>query len=276
MRYIIWAFILFAAAACSAHVRTVRLSVHATQAVSVAPIELERGGSKLTAVGSYKVGKYKDRDLRVLQKMLEKTIPVRGSPEDTFQIHLVMRRILIAHSNNDGAAIACVAWALTSPGGELIFDEQFYAARVAPPLSVNGIKNRIHEAITKRVHDRAQEVASGLPFSPPPEDTYDEYERAASRVPNRFKSEIPTILGGYDKWGGQVGIWRTVSGSSGEGFAQPSDHINWYRRLGIPAPADMVAPVTQPAPPPEAPPSTTLPPDDPPPPPPGYPVPTVP
>jgi hypothetical protein len=248
---------------CSARAKTVTLNVRATHPVSVAPIEMEPGATKLVAVGTYKVGKYKSKDLRVLQKMLDRTIPMRGAPEQSFRVHLVVRSFLIVHSNEKGAGLACVAWALTNPQQELVFDEQFYAARDSPPLSVSGIKTRIHEGITKRVHQRAQDVASERPLGSPPEDTYDDFERAASRVPNRFKSELPTIFGGYDKWGNQTGIWRTVSGESGEEFARRCDDIDWYTRLGIarppnaPKPAPPEAPAPGPAPPSGYPPETS-------------------
>lgn len=230
------ALLAFTAFGCSARVKTVTLNVQGTHPVSIAPIEMEPGATKLVAVGTYKVGKYKSKDLRVLQTMLDRTIPMRGAPEESFRVHLVVRSFLIVHSNEKGAGLACVAWALTNPHQELVFDEQFYAARASPPLSVTGIKNRIHEGITKRVHQRAQDVASGRPLGSPPEDTYDDFERAASRVPNQFKSELPTIFGGYDQWGNQTGIWRTVGGQSGEESARRCDRIDWYRRLGIARP----------------------------------------
>jgi len=236
------ALLAFTAFGCSARAKTVTLNVQATQPVSVSPLEMDPGAAQLVAVGSYKVGKYKSKDLGTLQTMLERTIPMRGAPEESFRIHLVVRSFLIVHSNEKGAGLACIAWALTNPEQELVFDEQFYAARASPPLSVSGIKNRMHEGITKRVHQRAQDVLSGRPLGSPPEDTYDDFERAASRVPDRFKSELPTIFGGYDQWGNQTGIWRTVAGQSGEESARRCDRIDWYARLGIARPPDAPEP----------------------------------
>lgn len=236
------ALVAFIVLGCSARAKPVTLNVEATHPVTIAPIEMEPGASKLVAVGTYKVGKYEPKDLSVLQTMLESTIPIRGAPDQSFRVHLVVRSFLIVHSNEKGAGLACIAGALTNPQQELVFDEQFYAARDSPPLSVTGIKNRIHEGITKRVHQRAQDVASGRPLGSPPEDTYDDFERAASRVPNQFKSELPTIFGGYDQWGNQTGIWRTVGGQSGEESARRGDAIDWYGRLGIVRPPDAPEP----------------------------------
>lgn len=255
--------LLLTVAGCAARSKTVTLDVHATHPVSVAPVAMEPGATKLVAVGTYKVGEYKAEDLRVLENMLNETTPIRGTPQDSFRVHLVVRSFLIVHSNQKGAGLACIAWALTDPRGELVFDEQFYAARSSPPLSVSGIKNRIHEGITKRVHHRVQDVASGRPLSLPPEDTYNDFERAASRVPNQFKSELQTIFGGYDQWGNQTGIWRTVRGGSGEGSVRRGDDIDWYERLGIarppnaPKPAPPGAPAPGPAPPSGYPPETS-------------------
>lgn len=224
--------------ACAARPKTVTLDVLAEHPVTIASVQMEPGASKLVNVGSYKVGKYKSKDLRALEKTLERSTPVRGSSETAFRAHVLLRSILIAHSNEKAAGIGCVAWALVSPEGELVFDEQFYVARDSPPLSIGGIKNRLHKAIAKRVHHRAQDVASDRPLSSPPEDTYDDFGRAASRVPNQLKSDIPTIFGGRDQWGYKTGLWKTVRGASGEESVIRYGGVDWYRRLGIPRPAD--------------------------------------
>lgn len=228
-------------------VEEVALHADATHSLKIASVEMEPGAAKVTHVGTYKVGKYDSKDLRVLENMLKNTNPIPGSVEESFRAHVLVRSFSVMHSNEKGAGLACVAWALTNPAGELVFDEQFYASRDSPPLSVGGIKNRMHEGITKRVLLRAQDIASERPLGPSPEDTYDDFERAASRVPDRLRSEHPTIFGGYDQLGNKVGIWRSVTGESGEHFAQRRGAVDWYRRLGIPRPPDAPAPPETPS-----------------------------
>jgi hypothetical protein len=241
---LICATLLLATAGCAARPKKVTLAVPASHPVQIASVEIEPGAARVVNVGTYKVGKYKSHDLRVLKQMLNKAIPVHGASKESFQVHVVVRSFLIAHDNTKGAGLACIAWALTDPDRELVFDEQFYASRRSPPLSIGGIKNRIHVGITKRIHQRAQDVASGRPLSPPPEDTYNGFERAASQVPNNLRSDLPTIFGGYDQWGNPVGLHRTVRGQSQEGSARHYDAIDWYNRLGIPRPPDAPAPET--------------------------------
>lgn len=237
------AFGLAALASCAARPTRVTLDVPASHPVEIALVEMEPGAAKVVSVGTYKVGKYRTRDLRVLEKMLARTVPIHAAREESFRVHLVVRSFLVVHSNNKGAGITCIAWALTNPEGELAYEEQFYASRSSPPLSIGGIKNRIHQAIVKRVHDRTQDLAAGRPISLPPEDTYDDFARAASRVPTRFRSEGPTIFGGYDQWGYPVGLHRSVEGSSQKQSADRSNPIDWYQRLHIPRPPGAPPPI---------------------------------
>lgn len=240
----IFVALLLAVSGCAARPKKVTLDVPASHPVTIASVEMEPGAAKLINVGTYPVGKYKSHDLRVLKQMLKKTVPVLGDTDQSFHIHVIVRSFLITHDNTKGAGLACVAWALTSPDGQLLFDEQFYVSRRSPPLSIAGIKNRMHVAITKRIHQRAQDSASERPLSPPPEDTYGGFERAASRVPNDMRSELPTIFGGYDQWGNPVGLHRTVRGSSEEGVARRYDRIDWYSRLGVARPDNLAPPPT--------------------------------
>lgn len=233
---------LLVASGCAARPKKVTLDVPASHPVKIASVEMEPGAAKVVNVGTYKVGKYKSHDLRVLKQMLNKTVPIHAAPEESFEVHVVVRSFLIAHDNTKGAGLASIAWALTNPDGELVFDEQFYSSRRSPPLSIGGIKNRMHVGITKRIHQRAQDVASGRPLSAPPEDTYGGFERAASRVPNNLRSDLPTIFGGYDSWGNPVGLHRTVRGPSQEASARRNGYIDWHGRLGIQRPPDAARP----------------------------------
>ena len=109
---------------CTPRAQQVILDVPASHPVSVAPVELEPAASKVTAIdvpfggGAYR---YKEKDVAVLQQMLDETNPIPGAAGESFRIHLLIRRILISYYSSESAGIACVASALTNAQGDLIF-----------------------------------------------------------------------------------------------------------------------------------------------------------
>ena len=252
MRYsiLLIAFLSFTALGCGPRAKPVTLDVPVNHPVSVAPAQLEPGAGKVTAIdvpfgsGRYQ---YKAKDLAVLQQMLDETNPMPGAPEDSLQIHVVVRRFLVAYHESEAAGIACFAWALTNPQRELIFNETVYGAAYTTWKGVNGVKNPIHQGITKRVHTATQAVASGLAPGPPPISVYEDYQSAAAAIPDALG---PTFVVTLKRGGVERGL--EYAGETGEEFARCDDSVDWYHRLGI-------APPVQEAPPEESadePPST--------------------
>jgi len=233
------AFVSPMALGCAPRAQTVTLDVPSGHPVSVAPPELGPGAAKVTAIDAPFGGwKYKEKNLEVLHEMLEETNPMPGAPGESFRIHLVIRRFLVAYYYSEAVGISCVAWALTNPRGELIFDETFYAAVHTENKGVNGVKNPIHQGITKRVHTVTQAVASGLPAGPPPTWVYEDYEAAAAAMPDGLGRIVYSTTS-------REGTTRGVKyvGETGEEFARCVDSIDWYYRLGIPRPAAEPSPV---------------------------------
>jgi len=254
-------YAVFACVACGrrAQVKSVTLDIPGTHPVRVAPIDMEPNASQLTAVGeSPKRGRpgwqYGYKDLYLLENMLRESIPMRGGARTPFQIHLVIRHVLVATSSSYDAVIACVAWALTDPNERLIFDEQFYVVPSMSSRGLAGMKNQMHVAITARVHQTAQDVASGRPPAPASRDTYDDFDSAASQVP-------PWLTSYVSIWEGPIlSIGRTVGGPSQTHLVHQRDYIDWYLRLGISRPTEPRAPEEPPQPtaprPPGYPPAT--------------------
>ena len=112
-----------------------------------------------------------------------------------FEFTSLIRRFLIAYHQSEAVGIACVAWALTNPRDELIFDETFYAGALHGNKGVNGVKKPIHRGITKRVHTATQSVASGLPPGPPPTWVYADYESAAASIPDELGQILVVSFG---------------------------------------------------------------------------------
>lgn len=252
MRYsiLLIAFLSFTTLGCGPRAKPVTLDVPVNHPVSVAPAELEPGAGKVTAIDVPFGGgrhQYKDKDLAVLQQMLDETNPMPGAPEESLQIHVVVRRFLVAYHESEVAGIACVAWALTNPQRELIFNETIYGAAYTTWKGVNGVKNPIHQGIAKRVHTATQAVASGLAPGPPPISVYEDYQSAAAAIPDALG---PTVVVTLKRGGVERGL--EYAGETGEEFARCDDSVDWYHRLGI-------APPVQEAPPEEStdePPST--------------------
>src|SRR5689334_1970294 len=96
-------------------------------ALNVASVELEPNQTKLVNVGTYAWGEYDKSDLDVLtQSMRTSAAPFENA--SGYKVHVVMRKFLVAHSNNAALAFACVGWAMVTPDNKLAFHEQFYAS----------------------------------------------------------------------------------------------------------------------------------------------------
>lgn len=228
---------------CGPRAKPVALDVPAEHPIHVAPAELEPGAGQVTAIDAPWGGgrhRYDNDDLAVFQQMLDQTNPMPGGPESSLQIHVLVRRFLLAYHQSEVAGIACVAWALTNPQGQLVFDETIYASAYTANKGLNGVRNPIHQGLTKRVHTAAQTVASGLPPGAPPTWVYEDYQAAAAAIPDALG---PSIVVTVKRGGVERGV--EYAGETGEEFARCDDSIDWYERLGIARPAEEPAP-TQP------------------------------
>ncbi|MCH9680672.1 MAG: hypothetical protein K0V04_04490 [Deltaproteobacteria bacterium] len=197
-------------------------------AVSVASIELESGHTRLANVGTFAIGEYGTKDLDVLQQSFAESMPAQAGASG-HQVHVVVRRFLVSHSNNAGLAVACVAWALTDPDGALVFHEQFYASDSARIWGTIGkLKDHVHEGIVRRVLGSARAIAAGGERQSAPY-TYDDYESATAQLPHSLRS---VYLNAAMLGGGYALRISTVSGNSELGWARESDHLDWEAQLG--------------------------------------------
>ena len=193
----------------------------------VADVELEPGQTRLQNVGTFAWGEYDARDLGVLQESLDATV---GGASEGPSVHVVVRRFLVAHSNNEALAVACVAWALTNESGELVFHEQFYAADYVRIWgTVGGIKNHVHAGITEHVAKQAARVSNGEePVAPSGEYVFASYEAATSGMPDKLTStHFQTLYLG----GAYLFSAYSINGSSDRQWARRDDHLNWQARL---------------------------------------------
>jgi len=232
-------FLILAGCGITGNTSTFVVNVKSEQAkgpIVVQNVELEPNQSKLVNVGTYAWGKYGESDLAVLtQSMKESAAPLAGPTP--FQVHVVLRRFLVATGGSDGIALACVSWAMTmpSPEGTLIFHEQFYSSKHVRSFgTVGGLKDTVHEAITRRVLGRAASIATAPGSkafeSVRPERTFDTYEDAVRDLPSNLTAVslgIVQLGGGYTYYTLKEG---QTSGSQLDWVKQP-DHLDWPARL---------------------------------------------
>lgn len=193
----------------------------------VADVALEPGQTRLQNVGTFAWGEYDARDVGVLRESLDTTV---GGAADGPSVHVVVRRFLVAHSNNEALAVACVAWALTDASGQLLFHEQFYAADYVRIWgTVGGIKNHVHAGITEHVANQAARISNGQePVAPSGEYVFDSYEAATAGMPDSLTStHFQTLYLG----GAYLFSAYSIKGRSDRGWARRNDHLDWDARL---------------------------------------------
>jgi hypothetical protein len=97
-------------------------SIH-TGTVALAP-----DATKLDSVGVYPVGKFSASDLANIKTSLNKAFctiqQTQGVDNRNLNIHVIIRRYLVAASNNSGATLACVAWCAVDQDNQIVYDEQ--------------------------------------------------------------------------------------------------------------------------------------------------------
>lgn len=209
--------------------QSIALPSGVTSDLELRSVTLEPGQTHLQNVGTFAVGEYDARDLAALEETIRTTF---GAPtsDPEYGVHIVVRRFLVAHSNNEGFAVACVAWALTDAEGSLRFHEQFYASDYVKLWgTVGGLKNHVHEGITRHIAQQASRVAAGHePAEIDSPYTYSTYEAAISRFPAQLTSvhfQMLYLGGGYS--------FRSllITDDSHRDWARGDEHIDWDGRL---------------------------------------------
>lgn len=183
-------------------------------------------------------GRLSPDDLRNIEASLRDTIarhltPTTTPPVSTLDLHLVVRRYVVATSNTAGAVLTCVTWAAATPGGELIFQEQFYASDAGYLVTTIGrIKDSVHKAVVRRIATTALELAARPGATPHPKavaHTAATFEEAVSKLPREMVSMGDPALAAFPLRGvSLVGI-LTPSGISEVQWkvAQPSQAFDW-------------------------------------------------
>jgi hypothetical protein len=196
--------------------------------VRLATLEVPKGANELDSIGTYHVGKLDAGELADIRKSLESTLqrvewPAAGAAAGEFGLHILFTRYYVAHSNNDGAIIATVDWALASEAREIAFSERFFASAQASDVkgvnTLGKLKDLLNQQIVRRVVDSSVQVATRPEAKPDVSvgHTYATAQAAAEPLPKRL-----TSLFGLPEFSTKGVDWA-------EGASTPA--IDWSRRL---------------------------------------------
>lgn len=197
------AAITLLAAGCSATTRTRPFVLaldpatpRGARSLAVASATQAQDAARLYTVGVVEWGRFDEQDLANIGRSLADTIALHA-PAGTdaaaapLEIHLHVRRYLIAVSNTAGGALACVAWAMVDEDGQVRYSSQFYAAAAVEYFgTLGGVKNHVHEAIIRRIATTALHVSAD-PAEPLPiefEGSYPLLSDAIDTLPRQFVS----------------------------------------------------------------------------------------
>lgn len=182
-------------------------------------IELEDDGSKTVSVGAYKFSGYDNSTATNLKKSIENSIKKIKAPRNNANIdlYITIRKYYIVASNNAGAGLICVSWALAN-NDNLIFNDQFYVSNKAVlTKTVGRIKNEMHESIIRRILTYSV-LAINSPINsmikrPVINNTYDNFNDAIKVLPETFESM--GIFNRDENW-----QWAAIT-----------DELDWKRKI---------------------------------------------
>ncbi|MBS0184022.1 MAG: hypothetical protein JSS39_16670 [Nitrospira sp.] len=182
--------------------------------VRVGSVEIESNAAFLRSVGSYAMGKFDDRDLKVFRISLQNSISSLQSSVPTdlnnkMNLHVLLRHHMVAHSNNEGGVLAAVAWCLVGESGNIIFHEGFFVSESGRhTVTLGAVKDALNESILQRIIGTVAQIASReRPTSVQSKQfpkTYVTYNEALTDVPQTLSATFlfaPTVGPEKIDWG---------------------------------------------------------------------------
>jgi len=195
-------------------------------------VTLAANATKLDAVGVYPVGEFSKKDLRNIDKSLSKAFcTIQQSQEvdsaRNLTIHVMIRRYLVAASNNDGGTLACVSWCAVNQDDQIVYDEQFYASYSSHFSTLGRSKNKVNLAIVSRIAEVSAYLASPNPRKHSikyPENAYATISPAIEDLPEVLYSCL------YANVGGSI-ISASAGGTTEWEWAAQNNRVNWAAYL---------------------------------------------
>lgn len=214
--------------------------------IRIASVSMDKDAASLTNIGTYRWGMFDNADLSNIEESLRITLApllpaALPQPISRMDIHLVIRRYVVIHSNTGGGVMACVAWAATDSKGKMIYHEQFYSSNEVYMIGTVGLlKDSVHRAIVRRIIKISIYLASGRGDPGGKQtanketysftqanfmDTYTSFEEALLHVPQQLIS----VQSVSPKFINVLG--STVSSQVGWQYAIPPEEFNWKKYL---------------------------------------------
>lgn len=208
------------------HITIAPTGVLSTRDMQLKSLRLEENGAELINIMSYRWGKFSDEDLQTLDASLRTSLQAAQERKELksppLTLEVVVRRHLVAHSNNNAAVLACVAWCARLNNAYL-YHEQFYASAKASfaRLTVGAVKDDVTERIVSRIVKSAVLLANGqtsasLPIST--EGTYMSFKDAIEPLPKSLTASPPP---------GYVYVQGNPTGKVPWSWAEPATLIRW-------------------------------------------------
>lgn len=191
-------------------------------------LRIAEGANKLDSTGTYHIGAFGEDDRKTLEASFRDTLTRLNdsgfrTDERPLTVHVLLRRYFVAHSNNDGAILAVVAFAVSDATGALVHADQFYASAqaddVAGLATVGKVSDMINEAITERIVKQSLGLAERPTRQAVPavDHTYDSIDAAAQPLPRTLISlfGLPTLSANRVDWTS----------------VDPKDEVDWSAHL---------------------------------------------
>jgi len=207
------------------------LAASSFRPISVDSVAREEAGIKLMSVGVRAWGRFDDRDQANIKGSLEDTFAAatqgRTRPDgEPIKIHLVIRKYLVAGSNNEGAVLAGVDWCATDAKDAILFQESFYATHSVRFIgTLGGLKDTVNKAIVKRIAQSSLALAANeRPIGAAVQYTYATLEQAAATMPDSLASwDQPRLV--------HIGPPRSAPEKVSLAWAEMRPPIDWKERL---------------------------------------------
>lgn len=249
--YLIAAFFMLSLVGCSGLSGQTKIIAHKVNLsennrpipmLKASSVTLEKDGTRLEHAGTPAWGEFnKDgRDLDVLKKSIQVTLDKINKhaerKDGQLNLYIIIRRHFLAHSNNAGAVIACVAWCTTNENQKILFEEQFYAASKAKHTSsIGNLKNTVNKRIIARISETTLKIAqeeTGKPIEPVSvEHTSNDISDLIKILPDYVQSWSNVMV--FD--GGNFFYLYSVGGSGQKivewYWAVPTEKINWEKHI---------------------------------------------
>lgn len=197
--------------------------------VELATVEAKKGGSEVDSVGTFHLGKLDDGEIADVRKSLVLTLAQVSWPAasaGTLDLHVLYTSYYVAHSNNDGAVVATIDWALARNERDVAFAERFHASVQADDIkglnTLGKVKNLLNQQVVQRVVDSSLLVAANPDTRPRVSvpHTYDSIEDAVAPLPKRLTSMM-----GLPQFSTKGVDWQKGS---------PNAPVDWAERLAAP------------------------------------------